>query len=382
MVELPYGRTPYRLDLEGRPHTLVLPTPLPSPQPLGLLLDAALDAPIGRPALEAMASAGARVTLIVSDPSRAEPRAQLVAAIQGRLPDVRWTLAVATGTHGPCNLDALGLPPDVLARATVVNHDGHAGADLVDVGVTPRGTPVRLHRCVVDADLVIATGCIRPHYFAGFGAGVKAIFPGLGEARAIRQNHALKTEPGARAGIVDGNPCREDLEDAFRAVPTPTFLVNGVCAPDNRIHAAVAGDPVDAFRAGASLARAWFSARSPRAPLVIASDALPVTASLYQAAKIAAAVAALVTENGTIAIVAECCDGVGPLDVVNEAILRIGVLPRLPAGARVRLISGLDRATVESTLVEYAGSVDEVLRETEGPVVVVPRASQLLFEAI
>ena len=35
-------------------------------------------------------------------------------------------------------------------------------------------------------DLVIATGCIRPHYFAGFGAGVKAIFPGLGQAAAIR----------------------------------------------------------------------------------------------------------------------------------------------------------------------------------------------------
>ncbi len=380
MVELPYGRTTYLLDLEGRPYTLVLPTSLPLPQPLGSLLDAALDAPIGRPALEAMASPGARVTLIVSDPSRAEPRAQLVAAIQQRLPDVRWTLAVATGTHGPCNLDALGLPSDILANATVVNHDGHAATDLVEVGVTPRGTPVRLHRCVVDADLVIATGCIRPHYFAGFGAGVKAIFPGLGEARAIRQNHTLKTAPGARAGIVDGNPCREDLEDAFRALSTPTFLVNGVSAPDNRIHAAVAGDPVEAFRAGASLARAWFSARSPRAPLVIASDALPVSASLYQAAKIAAAVAPLVTENGTIAIVAECCDGVGPLDVVNEAILRIGVLPRLPAGVRVRLISGLDRATVESTLVEYARSIDEILRETEGPVVVVPRASQLLFE--
>jgi nickel-dependent lactate racemase len=382
MVELPYGRTPYPLDLAGREYTLVLPTSLPSPQPLRSLLDAALDAPIGRPQLEAMVSSGARVTLIVSDPSRAEPRGQLVAAIQARLPDVRWTLAIATGTHGTCKLDALGIPDDVLANATIVNHDGHADTDLVDLGATPRGTPVRVHRSVVEADLVVATGCIRPHYFAGFGAGVKAIFPGLGEARAIRMNHALKTQPGARAGIVDGNPCREDLEDAFRRVPTSTFLVNGVSAPDQRIHAAVAGDPIAAFRAGASLARAWFSARAPRAPLVIASDALPVTASLYQAAKIAAAVAPLVTEGGTIAIVAECCDGVGPLDVVNEAILRIGVLPRLPPGVRVRLVSGLDRTTVDATLVEYASSVTEVLAETSGPVVVIPQASQLLFEAI
>jgi nickel-dependent lactate racemase len=380
MVELPYGRTPYPLDLSGREYTLVLPTPLPTPPALSSLLDSALDAPVGRPRLETMASSGARVTLIISDPSRAEPRVQLVAAVQERLSGVRWTLAVATGTHGPCQLEELGLPAEILANVTVVNHDGHRDADLVDVGFTPRGTPIRLHRCAVEADLVVATGCIRPHYFAGFGAGVKAIFPGLGEARAIRINHALKTQPDSRAGIVDGNPCREDLEDAFRALSTPTFLLNGVCAPDNRVYAAVAGDPIEAFRAGASLARAWFSARSPRAPLVIASDALPVTASLYQAAKIAAAVAPLVTEGGTIALVAECGDGVGPLEVVNEAILRIGVLPRLPPGVRVRLISSLDRATVDSTLLDYAPSLAVVIRECAGPIVVVPRASQLLFE--
>ncbi len=381
MVELPYGRTPYPLDLSGREYTLVAPTSLPAPQPLSSLIDNALDAPIGRPPLETLVSPGARVTLVVSDPSRAEPRRELVTALQARLSHVQWTLAIATGTHGPSNLDDLGIPSDVLASATIVNHDGHSGRDLVDLGTTQRGTPVRLHRCVVESDLVVATGCIRPHYFAGFGAGVKAIFPGLGEARAIRINHALKQHPSSRAGVIEGNPCREDLEEAVRAIATPAFLVNGVCAPDSRIHAVVAGDPVQAFRAGASLARAWFSVRAPRAPLVIASDAWPVTASLYQAAKIVAAVAPLVTEGGTIALVAECGDGVGPLDVVNEAIFRIGVLPRLPANVRVRLISSLDRATVDTTLLDYAPSMANVLAEAPGPAVVIPRASQLLFEA-
>ena len=69
--------------------------------------------------------------------------------------------------------------------------------------------------------------------------------------------------------------------------------------------------------------------RARPAPLVIASDALPVTASLYQAAKIAAAAAPLVEPGGTLVVAAECTDGIGPLDVVNEAIFRIGVLPRL-----------------------------------------------------
>jgi nickel-dependent lactate racemase len=316
--------------------------------------------------------------VIVSDATRSEPRAEILAALQRHLPAVRWTFAIATGTHGPSPLGPLGLPEDL--GATVINHDGHRERDLVDLGTTRRGTPVRLHRCVVDADLVIATGTIRPHYFAGFGAGVKAIFPGLGSAGAIRTNHLLKTEPGARAGIVVGNPCREDLEEAVSFLPTPTFLFDGVSGPDDAIHAAVAGDPVLAFRAGVDIARPWFTARARAAPIVIASDALPVTATLYQAAKIAAACADLVEPSGVLVLVAECPDGTGPLPVTNEAVFRIGVLPRLAPGVTIRLVSALSPSKVACTLVEHAESVEAVLAERAGRVLVIPRASQLLLE--
>jgi len=376
MVELPYGHTPYRLDLTGRSATVVAPPVPGAPPALGPLLDAALAAPIGRPPLSV--APGSRVTVIVSDATRSEPRAELLAALRRHLPAVRWTLAIATGTHGPSPLPPLGLPDDL--EATVINHDGHRDADLVDLGVTTRGTPVRLHRCVLDADLVIATGCIRPHYFAGFGAGVKAIFPGLGAAGAIRTNHVLKTEPGARAGIVVGNPCRDDLEEAVARIPTPTFLLNGVCGTDGSIHSAVAGDLVAAFRAGCELARPWFTARAPRSPIVIASDALPVTATLYQAAKIAAACADLVEPDGVLILAAECPEGTGPLPVVNEAVFRIGILPRLAPGVTIRLVSALSPSRVACTLVEYAESIEAVLAERTGRVLVIPRASQLLFE--
>ncbi|HEY4181047.1 MAG TPA: lactate racemase domain-containing protein [Kofleriaceae bacterium] len=391
---MPYGRAPYVVDLtnfKGEVH-VVRAAAAPEAPPLAPLIDAALDAPIDRPPLADLARGAPRVTIVVSDPSRAEPRAAFVAAIRARLPaGARITIAVATGTHGPADLLALGLPADLLAGATIVNHDGHAATDLVEIGTTPRGTPVRLHRCLLDAELVVATGSIKPHYFAGFGAGVKAFFPGLGEAKAVRINHAMKTHPRAVAGVVDGNPVRDDLEDAFRLLQTPSFLLNGVCGPEgdarsSTIRAVVAGDPVTAFRTGCELARPWFTARAPRSPLVIASDALPVSASLYQAAKIAAAAAPLVAENGTLAIVAECPEGTGPLETVNEAILRIGVLPRLPAGARLVVVSGLPRSVVETTLCAYAPSVVSLLDELvasshDQRITVIPRASQLLLEA-
>lgn len=369
--QLPYGSRTLTVDAGAREVHLVEPAPRAAPAPLGRLIDWALAG---------AELAGRRITLIVSDPSRREPREAFVRAIRERIAGATWTVAIATGTHGPCRVDDLGLSDAALRDTTVINHDGHRSADLVEVAVTSRGTPVRVHRCLLDADLVVATGCIRPHYFAGFGAGVKALFPGLGESTAIRINHRLKTEPNARAGIFVGNPCRDDLEEAVSLIPTPKFLLDGVCRPDDLIEDVVAGDVVAAFRTGAALAKDLFSVRAPASSVVIASDALPVTASLYQAAKIAAAAAPLVEPGGTLVIAAECGDGTGPLEVVNEAILRIGVLPRLPAGARVVLVSDLGEALTNQTLVDYAPSVEAVLAQTAGPVTVIPRASQLICE--
>jgi nickel-dependent lactate racemase len=384
-VELPYGSAPYAVDLAGRDANVLRARVLPRPRPLEGLLRGALDAPIGRP-LEI--GPGSRVTLIVSDATRHEPRAAFVDALRERVGGVRWTVAIATGTHGPADLDQLALPPDLLRDATIVNHDGHRSDHLVELGTTARGTPIRVHRCLVEADHVIATGCIRPHYFAGFGAGAKALFPGLGEAAAIRINHQLKTDAHARAGIVEGNPCRDDLEEAVHRVRTPTFLLNAVVGPDEAIHAAVAGDLFAAFRAGAEIARPWFTVLARPASLVIASDARPVTSTLYQAAKIFAAAAPLVAENGTLVVVAECADGIGPLDVVNEAIFRTGVLPRMRSGVKLVLVSALAENEVNQTLVAYASSVAAVLAATarpitagSDPILILPRASHLIAEA-
>jgi hypothetical protein len=113
---------------------------------------------------------------------------------------------------------------------------------------------------------------------------------------------------------------------------------------------------------------------------VIASDRLPVSASLYQAAKIAAAAAPLVAPGGYLALAAECRDGVDPLVTVNEAIFRIGVLPRLAPGARVVLASALARDVVAKTLLEPAPPWSELLARCPGPIVVIPEASQLICE--
>jgi nickel-dependent lactate racemase len=315
------------------------------------------------------------VLVIVSDASRPDPRDALVRAVRARLPRARITLAVANGTHAPRPVELLGVSGDY----TWINHDGADASQLVFLGTTRRGTDVVMNRCVLEADLVVATGQIKPHYFAGFGAGSKAVFPGLGGTQQIRANHQLKREPGSRPGVIEGNPCRDDLEEAVTFLPVPTFLLDVIADADGHPRGAVAGDVRAAFRVGAELARPLFRVRVPASRAIVVSDALPVTASLYQASKLLAAVVPIVDDGGTVIIAAECAHGTGPLDWVNHGIYALGIAPRLPAH-RVVLVSSLPPPSVAATYCEWAPSVEDALMELGQEATILPRAGSALVE--
>lgn len=374
MIQLPYGTGHLRLDPGSRSVRVAAPTrPGPAP-PLPDLLVAALANPVGAAPLAAHSAR--RVLVVISDETRDEPRAEFLAAVAAALPAAELTIAIATGTHGPSRLEVGALLPG--RRFDVVNHDGHDRRRLVSLGTTPRGTPVMVDRAVLEHDLIVATGCIRPHYFAGFGAGAKAIFPGLGGATEIRINHRLKTAAGARAGVVDGNPCRADLEDAVACVPTPTFLINGVIGADGAIHAVVAGALNAAFRAGAALAGDWFRVDAAPAPLVIVADLPPVTSSLYQASKLVANAAPLVLPGGALVMVAPCELGTGPLPTVMQDIFEIGIRPRLAPGVEVYLCSDLEPAVAGATYARAVAPAD-ICQKRQGDILVLPAAASSLF---
>ena len=382
-LALDYGERPYPAVFPNGTQVVVAPTPVEPAPLLESLMESALDHPVEAPRLEDRVRVGQRVLVVVSDGARREPRDALVRAVLARLPsEVTFSIAVATGTHAPCDIAELGLGDDLLARAReIVMHDGRDEDRLVQLGTTRRGTPVVINRALLEADLVVATGCIIPHYFAGYGAGIKAIFPGLGGAREIRVNHELKAEPGARAGVVEGNPCREDLDEVASLLPAPPFLLNLVVDDDGVARAAVAGDVRAGFRAGAVLCEPLYRVRAPRSACVVVSGRGPVTSSLYQASKLVAAAAPLVAPGGSVVLVAECGQGVGPLDVVNRGIYEIGIRPRLPADHRVVLVSALAPEVVATTYCQHAVSLESALEDLEAPPLVLPRAGSLLCEA-
>ena len=380
-IELPFGHGTVVAETAATVATVAVPPRVEAPS-IDALCDRALDVPIGSARLEDRVRAGDRVTLIVSDATRDEPRSAFVAAVRARLPAVRLTLAIATGTHGRAGgLDALGLDARTVGAAAVIDHDGHDDAALVTVGTTARGTPVQVHRACVDTDLVIATGVIRAHYFAGFGAGAKAIFPGLASSRAARINHLWKRDPAARAGAVDDNPCRLDLEEAARLAAPRSFLLDGVADRHDQVRAAVAGDLDAAFRAGAAIAAPWLTASARRSRCIVVADRAPVTRSLYQASKCVAAVAPWLVDGGRIVVVAPCEDGLGPLDVVNRGIYELGLVPRLPVRHEIVLVSSLASTTVAPSYARWAGSLADAIDGAE-ELLVVPLASKVIAHAL
>jgi lactate racemase len=383
-LELDYGRRSRSIEVPAGSRIVRPPTPDDAPPALDGLLAAALDRPVGAPRLENQVGHADRVLVIVSDATRAEPRATMVQAVLARLPaPVRPTIAIATGTHGPANVADIERELDAPDRARIagwVNHDGNDRTRLVSLGSTGRGTPVVVNRALLDADFIVATGCIIPHYFAGYGAGSKAVFPGLGGSREVRINHRLKESPGSRAGVVDENPCRADLEEAAALLPRPVFLLNAILDDDGGPRAAVAGNPRGAFRAGARLCEPLYRVTAPASRTIIVSGRGPVTASLYQASKLVAAAAPLLAPGGTIIVAAECWEGIGPLDIVNQGIYEIGIKPRLPAEHRVLLVSSLSRHEVERTYCEHAPSVEAALVDSDEPPTILPRAARLLCQ--
>jgi nickel-dependent lactate racemase len=70
----------------------------------------------------------------------------------------------------------------------VSNHDCYR-EDAVELGTGRYGTPIRINREVVEADLVIALGMITNRGFAYASGGAKIILPGVAHVDTIRRNH-------------------------------------------------------------------------------------------------------------------------------------------------------------------------------------------------
>lgn len=291
-------------ELPGWRVTASVPEPMPALPDLDAAIADALERPLGaatptdlaRAAVARASGEGrpATAVVVVTDATRECPDDRflppLLAAVEaGGIGSAATTILVATGLHRASTADEKRrmLGGDVVERYRVVDHDALDGPGLVDLGRTMGGVPIVTSRLALEADLILATGVVEPHQYAGFSGGSKIVAIGVAGEPTIASTHglAMLDEPGVRLGRLDGNPFHEAVAEIGRRVGL-AFVVDVVLDPDGRPIAVAAGDPEAVLRHLAAVAGGAYAARVARpADVVVAGVGAPKDANLYQATR-------------------------------------------------------------------------------------------------
>lgn len=276
----------------------------------------ALQNPIGTGRLSEIVKPGEKTVIVTSDITRPMPGSTVLPPVIDELQSAGLdlkdiTVVFALGSHRKHTEEE----KKHLAGEETYNKVKCIDSDVDRcrmLGTTSRGTPVEIFDEVADADRVICLGNIEYHYFAGYSGGVKAIMPGVSTRAAIQANHSAMIKDAARAGAVDDNPVRLDIEEVARFIRVD-FILNVVLDEDKRIIKAVAGHPVEAHREGCRFLDSLYKVKIPdRADIVVTTPGgFPKDINLYQAQKALDNAKHAIRDGGIIILLAACTEGYG-----------------------------------------------------------------------
>jgi nickel-dependent lactate racemase len=346
----------------------------------------ALREPIASKKLSELVSSGEKVVIVTSDITRPMPTRTVLPAILEELQaaGVRYediTVVFALGSHRKHTEEEMKylVGDDIYEKIRCVDSDVSRCRML---GTTSRGTPVEIFEEVSDADRIICLGNIEYHYFAGYSGGAKAIMPGVSTRAAIQANHSAMIRDDARAGALDGNPVREDIDEVAKFIPID-FIVNVVLDENKNIIKAVAGHYLHAHREGCRFLDTLYKVTIPsKADIVISTPGgFPKDINLYQAQKALDNAKHAVRDDGIIILLASCSEGYGEKvferwintsDSPDSLIEKIktnfelgghkaAAIALVEKKARVFIVSDLDRGMCERLYMEPFSNMQEAL---------------------
>lgn len=280
------------------------------------IIRAALRRPIDSERLEDMVRPGESVCIVTSDLTRPMPSDRVLPIVLRNLLEAGIsaddvTVLFAIGIHRrQTRAEQVKLVGDEVARQVrCVDSDPD---DLVNMGRTELGTPVHLTRVAAESDRVICLGNVEFHYFAGYSGGLKAILPGVCGPETVAANHRMMTEPTARAGVIDGNPVRRDIDSVIDLVRVD-FILNVVIDEDKQVVGAFAGHPFAAHRRAVQCVdvRNRVAVENPAHLVIASAGGHPKDLDLYQAQKALDHAASFALPGAPIVLVARCSEGYG-----------------------------------------------------------------------
>ncbi|HFD39328.1 MAG TPA: nickel-dependent lactate racemase [Anaerolineae bacterium] len=325
MYTVPFDKGELTFDLPpGWRGSVVESKSVPPIEDVPAAVAEALARPTHSPPLGELARPGDRVCIVFTDITRASPDYLLVPPLLAELEaagvrDEDITLLCGIGMHRPSTPEekVAKLGQAVVDRYRVIDNEPQNPAALVDLGTTESGIPLSVNRVAYEADLLIATGIVEPHQYAGYSGGRKTLAVGAAGEKMIAYTHGpqMIDHPGTRLGRIEGNPFHEAITEAARRAGL-RFIVNVVQDDRKRVVYVRAGEPEATFRELVAFAKQVYEVPVPQQyDVAIAGVGYPKDANLYQASRAASylffAPTPVVRPGGVFIVPAPCGEGAG-----------------------------------------------------------------------
>lgn len=323
--EVPYGRSHVTFELPpGMTGTVVTSKPVPALRDVEAAVEEGLARPVDSPPVRELAGRGDRVCIVFTDITRASPDHVLVPALlreleAGGVRDEDITLLCGIGMHRPSTYEekVVKLGEGVVERYRVIDNEPRNDEVLVDLGITEGGVPVSVHQAAVHADLLIATGLVEPHQYAGYSGGRKTVAVGAAGEPLIACTHgpAFVDDPHTRLGRTEGNPFHDAITEAASRAGLD-FILNAVLDDQKQVVCVKSGEPVETHRQLVDFARSIYEVPIPHQfDVAIGGVGYPKDANLYQASRAASylyfAPTPVVRSGGYLIVPARCEERAG-----------------------------------------------------------------------
>lgn len=325
MYKVPYGKTEIGFDLlPGMKGTVVHSQPVPPLVDVSADIDKTLADPINSVPLRELARKGDTVCIVFTDITRAcndylliPPILRELHAAGVRREDI--TLLCGTGLHRASRFQekVARLGTDVVEKYHVGDNEPQNPANFVDLGETDSGIPLSANKIGYEADLLISTGIVEPHQYAGYSGARKTVAIGAACEDMISYTHGPKMidHPGTRLGKIRGNPFHEAITEAARRAGL-RFILNVVLDEEKRPVAIYDGEPEATFEKLVTVAQELYTVPVPHQyDVVIGGVGFPKDANLYQASRapsyIFFAPSPVVKKEGVLITPARCEEGAG-----------------------------------------------------------------------
>lgn len=328
-VELQYGQGDLSINLpDDWDVTVIRKVQMPVIDTPETAVSEALEHPVGCDRLTDLAGSAKRACIVICDITRPVPNGSVLPVlirqlIDGGLSKDQISILIATGLHRP-NLgeelrEVIG-DDWVFDNITINNHYAQNDDDHIEIGISSAGTPVKLDRRFMEADLRIVVGLVEPHFMAGYSGGRKLITPGVAHKDTITYLHSalFMEQPKAANCIIKGNPLHQQQLEVVEMIGG-ALAINVVIDEKRRLSFVNFGEIIASHSETVNYLRSYAEVFVPHKyqTVITSSGGYPLDKTYYQTVKGMVGAQEILAPGGDLFIVSEISEGMGSTEYVE-----------------------------------------------------------------